>query len=206
VDILLPPYFEKSGTIKPRKQAIIDGDWLGSCNLWVIQSSPVPAILYQQRSANTTWEPLKLDVSAGGHLMAGETSYDGLREAKEELGKEFQKENVFFLGRKLQVSPDTQGHVRHYVVDIFYTIDNSPLESFTLQAEEVPAVFLCPLSSLLELHLNNISFMAQGLTADKKPAEIKVTQDSFPRNWDNYHQKIAFLIEKYFRGESNLFY
>lgn len=67
VDILIPPLFQKSGDTKPRKQAIADDDWIGAFNLWIIQTDPVPAIIYQQRSPNSTWEPSKLDVSAGGN-------------------------------------------------------------------------------------------------------------------------------------------
>ncbi len=97
VDILLPPTFEKSGVIKPRDQALIDGDWQGTFNLWIIRSQPVPAIIYQQRTSRASLEPLKLDTSVGGHYAVGETLYDGLREAKEELGRGYKKEDIAFL-------------------------------------------------------------------------------------------------------------
>jgi len=63
VDILIPPTFEPSGQTKVLKQAWADEDWISTFNLWVVQSKPVPAILYQQRSSNSSWEPNKLDVS-----------------------------------------------------------------------------------------------------------------------------------------------
>ena len=72
VDVLLPPAFKPSGVIKSRQSAITDGDWIGTFNLWILQSDPIPSIIYQQRSPNSTWEPNKLDVSVGGHYQAGE--------------------------------------------------------------------------------------------------------------------------------------
>jgi hypothetical protein len=40
VDVLIPPGFKKSGEIKTVRQAIADGDWLGTFNLWIVQTDP----------------------------------------------------------------------------------------------------------------------------------------------------------------------
>ena len=106
VDTLLPPTFKKSGQTKDRNQAWNDGDWIGSFNLWILQNDPEPAIIYQVRSSKSSWAPNKLDVTAGGHYTAGETIEDGLREVKEELGKDYNFNNLFSLGRKLHIDFD----------------------------------------------------------------------------------------------------
>lgn len=108
VDILTPPTFKKSGEVKPRNQAWANGDWIGTFNLWIVQDDPMPAIIYQQRSSNSSWAPDKLDVTAGGHYQADETIKGGLREVKEELGKDYQFKDLTALGRKLHVSPDEE--------------------------------------------------------------------------------------------------
>jgi len=206
VDILTPPTFEKSGVIKPRDQAIADGDWIGTFNLWIIQSEPEPAIVYQQRSPNSTWAPNKLDVTAGGHYQAGETIFDGLREVKEELGKTYDKDQLIYLGRKLHVSPDIHGLTRHNVVDILFVTDNSSLESYNLEKEEVFAIVSCPIKKLIQAHTKKRSFEALALKHDGKKINITISDDSFPYNWDNYHFKIALLAERYLKGEKNLLY
>lgn len=206
VDILTPPTFQKSGVVKPRNQAIPDEDWIGTFNLWIIRSEPEPAIIYQQRSPQSTWAPNKLDVTAGGHYQAGETLLDGLREVQEELGKSYQENQLTYLGRKLHVSPDERGQVRHNVVEIFFVVDNSPLESYTLEKNEVFTITALPVQKLINVHTQNISFEVAALTFDQREISIVVTQDSFPYNWDNYHFKIALLAERFLKGEKNLVY
>ena len=206
VDTLNPPTFQKSGVVKPRNQAIADGDWIGTFNLWIIRSEPEPAIIYQQRSPNSTWAPNKLDVTAGGHYQAGETIFDGLREVKEELGRTYKKGQLIYLGRKLHVSPDIQGLTRHNVVDIFFVTDNSPLEGFIQEKAEVFAIVVCPIDQLIKVHTEKTSFEVQALKNNGEKINIMVNQDSFPYNWDNYHFKIALLAERYLKGEKNLLY
>lgn len=207
VDILKPPTFEKSGVVKPRDEAWRNGDWIGTFNLWIIQTVPEPAIVYQIRSAKSSWAPNKLDVSAGGHYHAGETINDGLREVKEELGRHYDKNELTYIGRKLHVSPDTKGNMRQNVVDISFIIDNSPLQTYTLEKNEVYAICVCPIEELLNVHENSeTSFIAKGLNNNGQAVEVKVTKASFPYNWDNYHYKIALLARRFIDGESNLVY
>lgn len=206
VDILIPPRFQKSGVTKERSQALADGDWVGTFNLWIIKSNPVQAIVYQQRGSITSYEPKKLDVSVGGHYSAGETLFDGLREAKEELGKEYDEKQVQYLGKRLHVIKDNKNILRHYVVDICFVTDNSQLNSFTLEQREVVAVFDCPIDKLIDMHENDTHFIAQGLDLFGSQIEIEVSRDMLPYNWDNYHYKVALLAKKYLAGEQNLIY
>lgn len=207
VDTLLPPDFRKSGKVKRVVDAIRDGDWLGTFNLWILQSKPVPAIVYQQRSPKAGWAPSKLDVTAGGHYEAGESVRQGLREVEEELGKKYAFEQLTCLGRKLNVSPDTKKKVRHTVVDVFMVRDNSGLRSYSLQKDEVHALFVCPVDKLIKAHVEpGYSFIAEGMSNAGKRATIRISQKSFPYNWDNYHFKIALLARRFLKGERRLVY
>lgn len=56
---------------------------------WVLCRRPSGAhLLLQQRQLTKESNPGKLDVSCAGHLLAGETAADGVRELAEELGVE----------------------------------------------------------------------------------------------------------------------
>lgn len=207
VDTRKPPTFEPTGITKPVSQAIEDGDWLGTFNLWILQTDPLPAIVYQQRAFDKGWEPGKLDISAGGHYTAGESIKDGLREAEEELGKKYDFHELISLGRKINVSFDTQGRERKTIMDIFFVIDNSPVNQYTLQESEVHALCVCPLDQLLKVHTDpQYSFIAQGIDNKKQNLEIIVTQDIFPYNWDNYHYKIARLANQFLNGDKDILY
>ena len=151
--------------------------------------------------------PGKLDVSAAGHYRAGESTSQGLREVREELGKNYKFKDITPLGRKMNVSPDTKGRMRHAVADIFMVIDNAPLRSYRLQKEEVHAIFLCPLDKLIKAHTKkHYSFIAHGVTNGGKKTKIKVLKSSFPYNWDDYHFKMALLAERFLKREKHLIY
>jgi isopentenyldiphosphate isomerase len=207
VDILQPPLFNPTGEVKSRKQAYKDGDWIGTFNLWVVTADPVPSIVYQQRSPKSTWAPNLLDVTAGGHLQAGERFTDGLREVEEELGKHYSSNQLISLGRKLYVGINNNGTSHNNIIDICMVQDDRQLSSYVLQEEEVYAIFVCPVNELLKVHRNeSYSFKADGLTASGEKSNIEVSRSSFPENWDPYHYKIAVLVDRYFKGEKDLLF
>jgi hypothetical protein len=207
VDILFPPNFEPDGTVKTREQAMNDGDWIGTFNLWVVAASPVPSIIYQQRGPDRSWAPNKLDVAAGGHYMAGEKLADGLREVREELDKQYDADRMTYLGRKLYVGLDTEGKRKNNVIEVYLIEDNEPLASYRLDENEVYAIVSCPIFELIRAHQgDNYSFVADGLGHDGEKFQVNVTKESFPQNWDNYHFKMALLADRYFKGERDLLY
>jgi len=207
VDILQPPLFTPTGEVKGREQAYRDGNWIGTFNLWVVSRNPEPAIIYQQRSPEKTWAPNLLDVTAGGHFQAGEKLTDGLREVDEELGKHYTPEDIVYVGRKLYVGFNTNGTSHNNIIDIYMIEDSAPLASYNLEATEVYAICACPVRELLKAHHDpTYSFSVKALTAKGDEINIKVNKDSFPENWDNYHYKIAVLVDRYFKGEQDLLY
>jgi isopentenyldiphosphate isomerase len=207
VDILEPPFFQPSGRTKPRGQAHADGDWIGTFNLWIVTRHPKPAIVYQQRSLTKSWAPGLLDVAAGGHYLAGETLADGLREVREELGKDYKPADIRHLGKRMYVGPGTNGRTRNNIVDVYITEDNSPLTSYVLQPEEVTGILHLPIDELLKVHKDRShSFQATILDTQGKPAKLTITKDSFPHNWDDYHYKMAILAKRYRNNEANLIY
>ena len=107
----------------------------------------------------------------------------------------------------MHVSPDTQGHMRHNLVDIFLIQDNRPLSEYKLQESEVYALCSCPIDQLIAVHSQpSYQFSVGIIKTDQTTDQIEVTSDSFPYNWDNYHFKIALLTNRYFQGERHLIY
>lgn len=207
VDILQPPMFEPTGIVKTKRQAWDDEDWIGTFNLWIVQRHPVPSLVYQQRGPKSSWAPGLLDVPVGGHYQAGEKLADGLREAKEELGKTYTADQIYHLGRKIYVGPDEAARTRHNVVDVYIVEDNSPLQSYQLEEREVYAVCACPLEDLLKAHRDpTYRFEVEAMTATGNEQTITISQASFPYNWDQYHYKMAVLADRLIKGEPDLLY
>ncbi|MFI5684320.1 NUDIX domain-containing protein [Streptomyces sp. NPDC051636] len=210
MEILDPNTFRPSGRVIDIRDAWREGSWIGTFNLWIAQEvAGRRFLLYQQRAHDASWAPSCLDVAAGGHYEVGESLYDGLREAKEELGKTYQREEVRFLGRKLYLS-DRNGYRIRNVVDVCIVRDDSQLTSFKLQEDELAGLFRCPLDELVRVHEEeDHSFVAEGILVHQgvqREASLTVTRDSFPHNWDAYHQKMAHLAKRFLDGESHLFY
>jgi hypothetical protein len=105
------------------------------------------------------------------------------------------------------VGRDAKRRMRQNVVDIFMVKDNSNIDSYTLEANEVHAICICPIKELSKVHQNGkYQFEAMGINYKKELIKIQVTQNSFPYNWDNYHYKIALLADRFTKGERNLIY
>lgn len=207
VDILVPPFFTKSGKTKTQSEAWRDQDWIGTFNLWIMQNQPLEAIVYQIRNPDSSWAPNKLDVTAGGHYQAGEERADGLREVVEELGKHYTPAQLTFVGRKLHVAPDVHGFERRNLVDISFIVDNAPLDSYILQKDEVYAICACPIDDLITAHSDAAySFTTEALKSDGSRETITVSKSSFPDNWDDYHFKIALLAKRFLEGDEHPIY
>jgi hypothetical protein len=192
VDILSLPRFEPTGHIKPRHQAEAEGNWLGTFNLWLYTPGIEPSIVYQKRASSKKWEPGKLDVAAGGHYVAGEIGLDGLREAKEELGFDFDRSKISFWGKKIHASLTTDGSEHKTVVWIYTAPFSGQLNDLAPNPVEVSGIYLLPVRKLLNLFDGRLkSFMAKGIDINKQPTTCAVTVDSFPFSLDNYHQHMA---------------
>jgi hypothetical protein len=210
VDILDPNTLLSTKVSKPIEDALRAGDWIGSFNLWIVRRYPVPAILYQLRAFDADWAPGLLDVAAGGRYWAGEVLQDGLREVREELGKNYDFSSLIYLGKKLYMKDEPGGLKLRYIIDICLCEDNADISTFVLQREELAGLFICPVDKLLSLHSGELqSFQTEGVCFKGEVLDraiIEVRKDSFPYNWDSYHYKMAILISRYFRGEYHLLY
>eukprot|EP00171_Calliarthron_tuberculosum_P016953 IDg16953t1 len=76
-----------NGVAKARSQVHRDGDLHRSTHIWVIARTSPPQLLLQKRAADKDTFPGLWDVSAAGHIAAGDQSLDSAqRELLEELG------------------------------------------------------------------------------------------------------------------------
>lgn len=208
IQVLDPPFFSPSGILMDRKEAWKQGKWFGSFNLWIVQTVPVPSVIYQLRSPTIGWAPNKLDVSVAGHfenLDSVEVTIQ--KELKEELGKEYKVEDLTYLGRRLNVGVGQDGSVRNSVSELYLIEDNRPIDTFFLQKKEVYAICSCPLSELFKVNtIDNYTYLQKAIKFDRTEITLEVNKSIFPPNWDPYHYKMALLIDRYFKGERNLIY
>ncbi len=136
---------------KSRAAVHRDGDWHQVFNCLVVRlDGQEPAVLLQLRGTASGAFPNLLDLTVGGHLLAGEPPLmGGFREFQEELGVEVRPEGVVFLGVRRNVLVDSGSIVHRELIQAFLVLDDRPLETYRLPAGEVGGLFECSLAGLL---------------------------------------------------------
>jgi isopentenyldiphosphate isomerase len=131
----------RTGEVAPKGEAHRLGLWHRCFHCWICGSDREgPYLLLQRRAARKDTWPGRLDVTAAGHLAAGEETLDGLREVEEELGLRVDPERLVPLGTRKAEQEIPQGCDREFH-EVFLLIDVTPPGELRLQEEEVEAVF-----------------------------------------------------------------
>lgn len=92
---ILNPDGTPAGYSLPRPQVHREGLWHKSAHIWVIDTHG--RILLQRRALDKDTHPGLWDISAAGHLSAGEQSLDAaVREIREELGLDIPPSRIIF--------------------------------------------------------------------------------------------------------------
>lgn len=123
---------------KMKSEAHKDGLWHRAAHIWIYNSKG--KILLQLRAKKKLLYPDMWDISAAGHVAAGEDVVtSGLREIEEEIGlKVKQKDLEFFTIKKVKaIYKDIQNNEFHYVYFLKFDGDGKTLK---LQHEEVQEI------------------------------------------------------------------
>jgi isopentenyldiphosphate isomerase len=141
-----------TGEVAPKSEAHRLGLWHRCFHCWISGSDPEGDYLLVQRRAagKDTW-PGYLDVTAAGHLAAGEETLDGLREVEEELGLCVEAGRLVPLGTRRYETEIPGGCDREFH-DVFLLLDSTPPEDLRLQAEEVASVLRIGLDAVEALY------------------------------------------------------
>ncbi|MCY3979600.1 MAG: hypothetical protein OXG23_15995 [Chloroflexi bacterium] len=189
--------------VKPRAAAHRDGDWHQVFHCWVIgrESDRSPFLVLQKRKADLDY-PNKIDISAAGHLAAGESLRDGPREIREELGLCVAFEDLIPLGRRVGINK-IGDFVDRQICHVFLYQCNQPLEAYNYQRDEVAGLIKLPIADAMRLHAGEVPFVVAPAVGLESP-QITLTLDDFIPSIDNYIMKILLLAQRYFASEKEL--
>jgi len=139
-----------TGVRKRRGDVHRDGDWHGALHIWVggVDADGRPFALFQRRSQTKDTWPGSLDVAVGGHLRAGETLSEAVREAEEEIGIPVEIGDITRLGRRFAHGAAGSDNE---VQEVFALRSDLPLDAYRLHPDEVDAVVSVPLDAVLDL-------------------------------------------------------
>ena len=140
---VLDEFGNKTGKTKLRSEVHRDGDWHKAVHIWIINDNG--DILLQRRCATKDSNPNMLDVSSAGHLSAGDESLEGaLRELKEELNLDVDKDELQFIKTLKKSSRYTETFINNEFVDLYILRTNKKIEDMKYQKEEISEIFYVP--------------------------------------------------------------
>jgi 8-oxo-dGTP pyrophosphatase MutT (NUDIX family) len=110
--------------------------WHGVAHVWIYNKEG--QLLLQRRHPDVKWGADKWDLTAGGHISAGETPLQGaIREAKEEIGLKLDPSSLELAGitSTVNVTPSTGRKHKTYEWNYIVEQDLDPAK-LKLQADE----------------------------------------------------------------------
>ena len=188
-----------TGRVAWKSEAHRQGLWHRCFHCWISGSdADGPYLLVQRRAATKDIWPGRLDVTAAGHLAAGETTLDGLRELDEELGLTPDPKRLIPLGTR-RIEQEIPGGRDREFHEVFLLLDKTSPEDLHLQEEEV--------ESLVRISLEDAENLGAGETVparewkDGEPLEIQASLADFVPNDDGYLRRVVGAARKALAGE-----
>jgi isopentenyldiphosphate isomerase len=140
-----------TGVSKPRAEVHRDGDWHRSVHVWILNGKN--ELLIQRRSLNKDTNPGLWDVSAAGHLSAGEASLEAaVKEVGEELGlRVVENELEFLFTVKQQAQYPSMDVIDNEIQDVYLLTKEVPISALVVQEEEVAGLRFISIEELEQL-------------------------------------------------------
>ena len=150
---LLDENGNKTGKIKLRTEVHRDGDWHKAVHIWIINNKG--DVLLQRRCATKDSNPNMLDISSAGHLSAGDDSLSGaIRELKEELNLDVNKEELQFIKTLKRSSKYTSTFINNEFDDLYILRTDKTINDMKFQEDEISEIFFVPYKKFKEM-VNN---------------------------------------------------
>jgi isopentenyldiphosphate isomerase len=188
------------------------GAWHKSFHCWIVRKdNNSNFLLFQKRALSKNTASGYLDVTAGGHLITGEKTMDGIREIKEEIGLEIESKQLMFLGMKIDVFKFPNIWNREFC-DVFLLRNDTDIRNYVLNKKEVCGIVQININEGLDLFTNRVSqIKAASYEFDNSQRETKIINNievsikSFAPRLDNYYAKMLMIAKAYFNGERDLY-
>jgi isopentenyldiphosphate isomerase len=192
---------EPAGRLEVHQQGL----WHEVFHCLIVRSAPPARVVLQRRRAKARSFAGLLDLTVTGHLQAGETPLDGVREMREELGIIVAPSELVSLGRRLLADDSGEGHNRE-LAHVFLLADDRPLTEYPLNADEVGGVVEMSVEDLLALSTPGSTHVAECdfVAVDGAASRIECTVDDLVPSIDGYWTVIAVMAERFAQGRRPL--
>lgn len=123
----------------PRLQVHEQGLWHQTFHCLVVRPRHRTVLLQERSPLKSSFGGL-CDLSVTGHLEAGESPADGIRELREELGVDASIDQLVPVGVRLLADDLGEGHTNRERVHVFFMADDRPVSDYRPPHDEVSAL------------------------------------------------------------------
>ena len=133
---VLNEFGEYTNEVASREECHKKGLWHKAVVVFIVSSDNKKVLLQQRSSTKKLW-PNLWDITAGGHTLSGELGWQAvIREAKEELGIDIDKNFLEFIGATTSINEKGDIINKHY--NEYYIVHSDlDINNIVLQKEEV---------------------------------------------------------------------
>ena len=190
---------------KARDAVHRDGDWHQVFHVLIVRTEPErePSVVLQRRSETKAAFPGLVDLSATGHLEAGERPPDGVRELAEEMGIDADPGDLVPLGVRRIVEASGEGKLNKELAHFFLLADQRPLSRYRPDQREVSAVVEAGIDRLLDLFADPTKEAAARCGPADPPTPCTLRHDDFVPG-DSYWITALIMAERFATGRAPL--
>lgn len=184
-----------------RAEAHRNGYWHKTFQCWIAQPEQERyRLLFQKRHPSKDTFPGKLDKTAAGHLLEGETVEDGIREIQEEIGLDIPFRDLYSCGVIPMETPMKDGGVDREFCHVFLYTCPLPLELYRLEENEVAALYAVDAEQFRKLVYGEISELeGEGIEPGSDGYEhtiVRLGPDDFTPQSDEYYRVLFQNMER----------
>ncbi len=182
------------------------GHWHKTFHCWVVDGSGNGSILFQLRSHQVRSYPGLLDVSAAGHIKAGEPVEMGFREVSEELGIPIPTGPIPFLGYRIAIADFADGQKDREFQAVHMFRYDQPLSHYSPQVEEVAGLYWLEIAAGIQLFTDGLTrvpvegIVYDGTSSRWVPSAMHVTRSAFVPRIENYYLAACIMAERLLEG------
>lgn len=181
-----------------------EGYWHRTFHCWVVHPrwNGEPSVLLQLRHKTKDTYPDKLDISAAGHLLAGEHVPDGIRELKEELGLDTAFDELIDCGMSAAESMVPGQWTDREFNHIFVYECDKPLREYAFQRSEIAGLFFVSLRDFKRLVAGEAATIAaRGIVVNEDETDVAdedrtIGLDDLTPNSAAYYERLFAGIER----------
>lgn len=184
--------------VKPRDEVHENGLWHQTFHCWLLyKDQGKDYILFQKRHADKKDFPSLLDITAAGHLEAGEGSADGVRELQEELGIELTITDLISIGM-IPNSIITDEIMDREFSHVYLHLFNGRVSDLALQEDEVSSIIQIEVNQFRSFILDNReSIVGQEYSIDLETThQIHLNRNDFVPHEQGYYHFVVSEIDK----------